>query len=1094
MWKLAFVVSAVTMVAQNVLSSEMILWQIGKRDNSYKEFALSNDFSAYLATFPDDVTFHASEDDPGRSWSSIHPGPADGWAGAKSHRFTIIFTLQEEPIGVYPLIIDLVDTHGSSPPVLEISVNKESGTAELPKGTGDESFKDPAAGKEHVIRLDLPARVLRKGENRIILTNKAGAWLLYDSIVLAHDPDSKPSVGVTKLTVSPTIRYAATHPNKQIIEIQAEFMPGTPPCHAHIRVGDYNMKITLKPPLFGMIRKEVSIPAVNAPTPAQVSIGDIKTEWVQKPERCWLLFIQPSSHVDIGYTDLQERVIRLHNHNISLAVELCQRYPNFVWNTEAAWVEDNYLSLMPADKKQKFLAFAQQGRIGCQAIYGNMLTGICSHESLIRALYYAYSVAREHRIPFDIAMSSDVPTQVGTLPMVLAGAGIRYFSAGLNLTRANSFNILFDKSPFYWRGPDGSKVLTWFADAYAKATTTGLTADLDRAKEGIEAFLRRYDREDYPYDAVLGFGGYWDNQPLKEDLAKTVAEWNKRYAYPKIILCRGPEFFEYIEANFKDKIPTYSGDGGAYWEDGAGSSARETALVRQSKENLISAEKLYSLCGEEYPKAEFRGAWKSAILYDEHTWGAHCSISEPKSQQTVRQWVYKAQFAYKVARESKTLLQKGLKAFAARIKAPRDSILVFNPLDVPASGLVRVTDNRSKVLELWASDIPGIGYKLFPLSDVKSEVKCLPSAHDTSEPERQNLSDKVRFENAFYRLEVDCVRGVVTSLYDKELSRELVDRKSSHGLNGYIYASGYGREMRIHGTAGKCIVTSQRLPYRTVVQITTSAYMTPEIVSEIILWDLIKRVDFNNTIRKKGTYAKEAGYFVFPFAFENPQFRIEVPNGIIQPDKDMLPGACMQWYCTQDYVSISDDNCTVVWTSIDTPLITLCDVNHETFSSPLPIANGHLYAYVFNNYWYTNYKASQSGQFTFRFSLTSRRDYDHVAASQFGRSVRNPLLAYPITGENSTQHTSPMSATLLSVNPRNVVVQAVKAAEFERGLIIRLREVSGKETVASLTLPPGVRKIWRCNLVEETMSKLDIKNRRCQVQIGPYGLATLLLQ
>ncbi|MDI6828311.1 MAG: glycoside hydrolase family 38 C-terminal domain-containing protein, partial [Armatimonadota bacterium] len=739
-------------------------------------------------------------------------------------------------------------------------------------------------------------------------------------------------------------------------------------------------------------------------------------------------------------------------------------------------------------KTSAFLQAAREGRIGCQAIYGNMLTGICSHESLIRDLYFAHFVAKKYGIPFDIAMSSDVPTQVWTLPTILAQSGIKYFSAGLNLTRGNSFDKLFDKSPFYWQGPDGSKVLTWYMNGYAKADQLGLTVDIEHAKTGIETLLRQYDREDYPFDAVLGFGGYGDNQRLGESLAKVVSEWNERYAFPRIIFCRGPEFFKYIEGNFKNKIPTISGDGGVYWEDGAGSSARETALVRIAKENIVAAEKIFSLAsiifGEKCPKAEFEAAWKNAILYDEHTWGAHCSISQPKSEQTVKQWAYKARFSYDASQQAKKLVESGLRRLACMVKADTPSLLVFNTLDAPMSGLVRTRDGSGRLVELWAENVPSLGYRLYPLSAAKALNETFKFL------DLKSHVRTTRFENRFYRLELDPKTGVVKSLYDKELKRELVDSKSPYGLNRYLYVSGHGSDMNIHAEVCPAKVSVASIPYRTIIRIESSVQMTPEIITEIVLWDNIKRIDFNNTLRKKATYAKEAGYFAFPFAFENPNFFIEIPNGIIQPTEDMFPGACMQWYCTQDFVAVSEPGCTIVWTAIESPLITLCDINRDTFQSPLPIENGHLYAYVFNNYWFTNYKASQSGQLTFRFSLTSMREYDPAMASRFGRSVRNPLLVAKTLGKGkSTVYTT----SLLTVKPSNVIIQAVKPAEFSKGLIVRLREVAGRNTEATLQLPAGIKKAWECNLVEDFGKSIPISAGVLKVKIRSHGIATVLI-
>ena len=58
----------------------------------------------------------------------------------------------------------------------------------------------------------------------------------------------------------------------------------------------------------------------------------------------------------------------------------------------------------------------------------------------------------------------------------------------------------------------------------------------------------------------------------------------------------------------------------------------------------------------------------------------------------------------------------------------------------------------------------------------------------------------------------------------------------------------------------------------------------------------------------------------------------------------------------------------MAWSPIDTPLITLCDMHPGQVAGHLPITNGTIFAYCMNNYWFTNYKAGQDGQFTFRFA------------------------------------------------------------------------------------------------------------------------------
>lgn len=1092
----AAIAALALLLPSGVRATEKVVWQIGQFDNNYAELAIPGNYSAYLAQFPKDVDFTIGKDDPAKSWPFIHPGPNDLWASAprhraKSHQFRIHFDLAEPLKGVCTLVIDTVSTHQYYPPTYSVAVNGQAAKFDVPPGT-EYALTDASAGKEFVMRVPLPASALKQGRNDIVLTILQGSWLLYDALQLTNDPDGVlPEATVESATLRPTMRFVRNGSKlKQIADLSVKFSR-VMIADAVLVAGESTQKVSLNSGLMGDVTTQVSFDEVSRPTPVQCTItcqGQAKVynfTLELKPQRHWKLYVQDSTHVDIGYTDYQERIIDRHDQNMSAAMDLCAKYPDFKWNTEAAWVEDNYLSLMPAEKKAEFIKLAREGRIGCQAIYGNMLTGICSHEELIRDLYYARSVSKKYGIPFDIAMSSDVPTQVWTLPMILAGSGIHYFSAGLNLTRGNSFNQLFGKSPFYWQGPDGSRVLTWLAPGYGYAQNLRLTGSVEQAMPQVDSFLSGFERGDYPYDAALAFGGFGDNQPIGEELAPVVQEWNKRFAYPEIILCRGPEFFADIEKQ-STAPKAISGDGGVYWEDGAGSSAAETAIVRTAKETLVAAEKLHALTSTfshtSYPGAEITSAWRNAILYDEHTWGAAGSISDPKADQTVHQWEYKARFATEAGRIADSVLQDGLENLARLAKPSKDSIVVFNPLSWPVSGPVQAKTSDGKTVDLWAENVPPLGYS------------TLPQPRDSSSTPSAAVGNTI--ENRFYKLAINPTTGAIASLFDKTLQRELVDTAAPYGLNQYVYIKGQGakaQDVTRSGNTPPVTVSIERRPLGYAAIVRGSAYNAPEWTSEITLYDKVKRIDFANTLQKTETTDKEAAYFAFPFRMTKPSFHIEIPDGELRPGKDSLPGACMSWYCAQDYAAVEEPGCAVVWSAVDSPLLTLGTINQDTFKSPLPLDNGHIYAYVLNNYWFTNYKASQGGEMVFRFSLTSMPEYDRVAAARFGQTVRNPLRGIAANGTSASRSAS--TASLCSVTPANVVIQSVKRAESGKGLIIRLREVGGKKTQAAIKLPAGhFKEVRLCNLVEDPGKALSLSAGKVVAPIPANGLTTVLVR
>ena len=129
-----------------------------------------------------------------------------------------------------------------------------------------------------------------------------------------------------------------------------------------------------------------------------------------------------------------------------------------------------------------------------------------------------------------------------------------------------------------------------------------------------------------------------------------------------------------------------------------------------------------------YPMEPFQEAWRNVILYDEHTWGAHNSISEPDSDFAKAQWAIKQAFAVDADRQSRVLLDDALGAIKARDDVV-DSVLVFNTCSWSRSQLItiaaesktagdRVSRNGQPIpsqrlasgeLAFVARDVPGLG-------------------------------------------------------------------------------------------------------------------------------------------------------------------------------------------------------------------------------------------------------------------------------------------------------------------------------------------------------------------------------------------------
>lgn len=1083
-----------TLAAPLFASDGSALWQIGVPDKDYKEFGITGRYDAYIKERSGGATFEVSKSTPEKSWIYVQPGPKDeSWAGQGEHPFEIVFDLDTVPTGPFVLRIGLVDVSPKYAPTLRVRVNDEAKYFKLKSGKSESSLRDASNGLEQSIEMYVASGFLQKGRNVINFTVTKGSYVLYDYI--SFDKTKAPML-FENLSLQPTYLFKKRgNELKQIANAVFNLYEDQKLVKVNIKSEQgWQVEQDFRDVKSGHRKLEVEIDPVSIKQNVHIKVSSgldsCEADGMVVPEKRWKIYMMPSSHFDYGYTSVQDKAMDVHLGNIDRAIEWSTRYPDFKWDLEGSFIADEYLKR--GAHKNEFEQLVKQKRIGVMGFFDNHLTAVCSGEELSRLVDFYDYIRNTYGVESKCAMLSDVPSMVATIPMYLREHGIKYLSHGTNTSRASG-NEFMQKTPYYWEAPDGSRVLMWkIVGQYAQAAElTGLddSGHIGLAMDRITSLLNDFSaRKDYPYDAVLEHSAYGDNWPSGISLPQVPDEWNRRYEYPKLIFSNGPDFFEYIENNFSKYIKTVKGDGGGWWEDGVASSAYETGVSRVAKEKLATAERVTSLCDADYQKQtkpEIAAAWKNAVLYDEHTWGSAISMDDPYNKDVIDQWNVKKGFAEHADKKSGDLLEKALDQFSKSITAQEDSVLVFNPSSWNRSETVKFKAPGGSEMILYADGVPGLGYKIIPIKNAQVEISK-PASDDT-------------LENLYYIIKFDKSTGAVSSIYDKDLKRELID-SSAYGANGYLYV--LREENRISDTETKTLWNIQKsseptlekslTPGRQIMQISCKAPFEKTYSAQVILYDNEKRIDFINSLDKIENLKKETVYFAFPFAFKNPEIRMEIPGGVVRPEVDQLWDGCRDWYSVQHFLTISDADASVVWTALDSPLVTLQDINRDHWYKHLKIENGNVFAYVMTNLWWTNYKASQFGPMTFRFSITSSKKTTDLQAKQFGESVQSPLLCKVIQASSKDQ--APQHS-LIEIKGEGIVLQSMAPARFTDGVVLCLREMNGKsETVQINPASIKYKKAYLSNLAEDKISEINPVNGVITVTCRPLGLTTLLLE
>jgi hypothetical protein len=822
----------------------------------------------------------------------------------------------------------------------------------------------------------------------------------------------------------------------------------------------------------------------------------------RQPVRPMEIFLLPHSHVDIGYTALQADVEKKQNDNLELGLSLIRstwNYPagaGFKWNVEVLWPVENYLRTTTPEKREAFIDLVKKGKVGLDGFYGNILTGLCRPEELVRLLSYATRLSELCGVPIESAMISDVPGYTWSTVTAMAHAGVKYFSFAPNyFDRMGGTMVTWQNKPFWWRAADGrSRVLCWCPSrGYALGHLIG---DGEALARFLPDYLVELETNKYPYQiSHLRWNVHGDNGSPDEKVADVVRDWNLRYAQPRLIMATTAEAFRAFEQRHGNELPEFSGDYTPYWEDGAASSALETGMNRASAERLVQAETLFALRSPRtFPAQEFQEAWRNILLYSEHTWGAHNSITQPDIPFVRDQWTVKAGFAIDADEQSRELLAAALGEGAA---ASRNDLEVFNTCSWPRTDLVwvkpelsragnRVVDDRGKPvpsqrlatgeLVFLARDVPPLAAKRFRLEAgaawSRGAVKA--EGHTLSHPE--------------FTLRIDERTGAIASFRSRVTQTELVNAQAATALNDYFYLPGAQvKDARRNGPPR--IIAQEPGPLLASLVIVSAAPGCNFLMRTVRVIDGLDRVEISNLLDKHPIRAKEGLHFGFGFNVPDGTVRMDVGLAAVRPELDQIPASCKNWFSVQRWVDISNDKFGVTWAPVDAPLVELggltanligSQTDHRVWIDRLPPTQT-LYSWVMNNHWHTNYRAEQHGPTLFRYFLRAHRGYSPLEAARFGVACSQPLLVARAPAS------PPDRKPRFELSPDDVVVSAFKPSDDGRAWIVRLFGASGKsQKVRVAWSEPKPQQVWLSDTSEKPLTKAPRS-----IEVPGWGLVTL---
>jgi alpha-mannosidase len=857
---------------------------------------------------------------------------------------------------------------------------------------------------------------------------------------------------------------------------------------------------TLQP---GYNRVQLLVPETSGKTTQTASVKisgrePYSVDFNTEPVRHWNIYLVQHTHTDIGYTRPQTEILPEHLRYIDYALDYCDQTDSlpdaarFRWTCETSWAVREYLKTRPASQVERLKRRVNEGRIELAGLFLN--SSDLADETTIAATLQPVAMFREMGLPVNAAMQSDINGVPWCLVDYLSGAGISYLNMAQNTHRA--LKPFSKPTTFWWESPSGNRILVNRPEHYMWANSLGILANLETFGQNLLGHLQDVKKRGFSFDHyAIQFSGYLtDNSPPSTTACKIVEKWNQTYVWPKLQLSTISVYPAYMKKNHADEMPVVRGAWPDWWMDGFGSAAIQTAYARKAHSDYIANQGLRAVAAilgaapNEHINRLNEQITDDISFYDEHTFGAAESITDPLCENSVVQLGEKESYVWEAVKKNHLLREEvmGLvQPFLPKTNVP--TITVLNTLNWPRSGMVTLyidhqiipKDKKFKIIDpanrevkaqqvmmredgtywtLFVEEVPPMGYvtlRILNSDEMRNELKEQPFAGI--------------LENDDYRLSIDPLRGTVSGFFDKKLNKNLTEAGSKYGLGEFIYERlgknrGQLEQLRLdeytrtpwNGIRVSGITSGPVWKSVTITGHVPGCADSDGVKCEIRLYNHEKKVEFCYSMKKLPVTDPEGVYVAFPFSLDKGKLIYEVAGGTVQAGKEQIPGSASDWQGIQNFVAVRSDSAQIIFVSPEIPLVQLGDINLGKFDPlndqssaisnpsstiPYPASNG-IYSWVLNNYWTTNFLASQQGELKWNYQVTSSGDPSNLAATKFGWGNRIPMLTriFPARGKDTILIPRSFTASNLG----NLLMVSATPAPDNRSIVMQFREVNGK--------------------------------------------------
>jgi hypothetical protein len=743
-------------------------------------------------------------------------------------------------------------------------------------------------------------------------------------------------------------------------------------------------------------------------------------------------------------------------------------------------------------------------------------TDFCSAEEYIEGLRYARELSDKYHKPYPIsAKMTDVPGHGIMLPAILRGAGIQFLHLGCN-EFANPPKLPF---LFHWQAVSGERVLTMYN------------------KGGYGTPL--LPPEDWDYPVWMALIQTHDNcgPQSASVIEKLIKNVHKKYPDAEVVCGTMDEFYKDLAQYDLSSLPVVTKDLADTWIHGIGAYPKETGILRAGRERSKRLQALITKKVLEGSEPIGDGAmevldryYENVCLFEEHTWGADVKTWLGPDRVYRKKDFLKAkqkknyQFMEASWQEQKDRAIKCDQAVneLKLLVESKDNMeySLFNPNSRAFSGWVSLKDLQID-FEKCSLEVEN---KILPITKTEDEYSCYVSnlqpfqtipirvAEEVAPIGKLIISHEKEFvkaQNHRYIMTFSSITGNITEIFDKQLNSILLKQHNQKSIFSYQYdrygiedittylkdyayryttwgIQDYGREAypeckhkTFYPKFKSYLIENDTISFHydgaeSVERYGDAERITIEVTLPPVGDELFVNLKLTN---KRETPYIESGAFLFPFADEKQNYRINKSNVVLDPAKDIQEDANHVFYCLENYISSAGEKSGVCIITKDTPLVSLGNTGiykyRKDYVTPEePVA----YFNLFNNMWGTNFPQWISGDLNYSYVLFG-----------FEKAQEDLVMERAVALQEGIEITRNRLDKEIAKFPEHM--QLINARIVNNGLIIRFKDVLGEI---------ACRKLQVENF---TITPIDLHNKpsgesvfqEYDFMVKPYGVYSFLL-